>query len=54
VEDADLDRLNETAAILSDAATMRQRAESDAEIARGETVAAEKLAEAMRHGQATA
>jgi hypothetical protein len=54
VEDADLDRLDETAAILSDAATMRQRAESDAEIARGETASAEELAEAMRRGRASA
>jgi hypothetical protein len=53
VEDADLDRLDETAAILSDAATMRQRAESDAEIARGET-AAEEIAEATRRRRATA
>jgi len=43
----DLERLEETIAVLSDPATMRRLAESDAELARGETVSAEQLAEAM-------
>lgn len=45
----DLERLEETLAILSDPATMQRLAESDAEIARGELVSAEDLADAMRH-----
>ena len=44
----DVERLEETIAILSDPATMRRLAESDAEIARGEIVSAENLAEAVR------
>lgn len=40
-------QLDETIAILGDAATMRRLAESDAELARGETVSAEQLAEVM-------
>jgi PHD/YefM family antitoxin component YafN of YafNO toxin-antitoxin module len=44
----DLERLEETVSILSDPATMRRLADSDAEIARGETVSAEELAESMR------
>lgn len=44
----DLERLEETLAILSDPATMQRLAESDAEIARGEFVSAEDLADAMR------
>ncbi|KLL10298.1 prevent-host-death protein [Protofrankia sp. BMG5.30] len=44
----DLERLEETLAILSDPLTMRQLAESDAELARGEIVTAEELAEDMR------
>jgi prevent-host-death family protein len=43
----DLERLEETIAILSDPETMRRLAQSDAELARGETVSAEELAEAM-------
>lgn len=43
----DLERLEETIAVLSDPATLRRLAESDAELARGETVSAEELAEAM-------
>jgi prevent-host-death family protein len=50
----DLERLEETIAILSDPATMSRLAESDAEIARGETVSATELAEAMRRRRATA
>ncbi len=45
----DLERLEETLAILRDAETMRRLAESDAALARGEAVSAEELAEAMRH-----
>jgi prevent-host-death family protein len=44
----DLERLEETIAILSDPATMRRLADSDAELARGEIVSAEELAETMR------
>jgi antitoxin YefM len=44
----DLERLEETVTILSDPATMRRLADSDAELARGETVSADELAEAMR------
>jgi antitoxin YefM len=44
----DLEQLEETLAILRDAETMRRLAESDAELARGEVVSAEELAEAMR------
>ena len=44
----DLEGLEETVAILSDPATMQRLAKSDAEIARGEVVSAEDLADAMR------
>jgi prevent-host-death family protein len=44
----DLERLEETVAVLSDPATMRRLAESDAELARGEVVSADELAEVMR------
>ncbi|MCK9932038.1 type II toxin-antitoxin system Phd/YefM family antitoxin [Frankia sp. Mgl5] len=44
----DLERLEETIAILSDPLTMHQLAESDAELARGEVVTAEEIAEDMR------
>ena len=44
----DLERLEETLAILRDANTMARLASSDAELARGETVSAEDLAETMR------
>lgn len=44
----DIERLEETIAILSDPATMRRLAESDAELARGEVVTAEELAAAMQ------
>lgn len=49
----DLAALEETLEILRDAATMNRLAESDAELARGEHVSAEELAEALRrrHGQ---
>jgi antitoxin YefM len=44
---ADLERLEETLAVLSDPATLRRLVESDAELARGEAVSADELAEAM-------
>ena len=44
----DLERLEETLSILRDPATLRRLAESDAELARGEVVSAEDLAETMR------
>jgi prevent-host-death family protein len=43
----DLEQLEETIAVLSDPAAMRRLAESDAELARGEAVSADELAEAM-------
>ena len=48
----DLERLEETLEIMRDAATMNRLAESDAELARGEFVSAEELAEAMRQRRA--
>jgi prevent-host-death family protein len=45
----DLERLEETLAIIRDADTMRRLAESDAELARGEEVTADQLAETMRN-----
>jgi antitoxin YefM len=50
----DLEALEETLAILRDPATMRRLAESDAELARGEEVSAEELAEAMRRRKPSA
>jgi PHD/YefM family antitoxin component YafN of YafNO toxin-antitoxin module len=47
----DLEALEETLEIMRDAATMNRLAESDAELARGEFVSAEELAEAMRRRQ---
>lgn len=47
----DLEALEETLAIMRDPATMNRLAESDAELARGEYVSAEELAEAMRRRQ---
>jgi len=44
----DLERLEETLAILRDADTVSRLAKSDAELARGESVSAAELAEAMR------
>jgi antitoxin YefM len=44
----DLERLEETLAILRDSETVSRLAASDAELARGESVSAEELAEAMR------
>jgi antitoxin YefM len=48
----DLERLEETLAILRDAETMRRLAESDAELARGEEVTAAELSAAMRNRSA--
>ncbi len=48
----DLERLEETLAIMRDADTMRRLAESDAELARGEEVTAAELAEAIRNRSA--
>jgi antitoxin YefM len=44
----DLERLEETLAIMRDPETMRRLAESDAELARGESVSEAELAETMR------
>jgi prevent-host-death family protein len=48
----DLEALEETLEIMCDAATMNRLAEFGAELARGEYVPAEDLAEAMRQRQA--
>ena len=50
----DLESLEETIAILSDSETLRQLAESDAELARGEGETEKSLAEAMRRRRASA
>ncbi len=47
----DLEALEETLEIMRDAATMNRLAESDAELARGEYVSSDELAEAMRRRQ---
>ena len=44
----DLERLEETLEIFRDPETMKRLASSDAELARGESVSAEELAETMR------
>jgi antitoxin YefM len=44
----DLERLEETLAILRDAGTMTRLAGSDAELARGESISAAELAETVR------
>ena len=44
----DLERLEETLAIMRDPETMRRLTESDAELARGEAVSEAQLAEVMR------
>jgi antitoxin YefM len=44
----DLERLEETLAILRDTDTLKRLADSDAELARGEEVSADDLAETMR------
>ena len=48
----DLERLEETLAIIRDAGTMRRLAESDAELARGEDVTAADLATTIRNRSA--
>jgi antitoxin YefM len=48
----DLERLEETLEIIRDAATMNRLAESDAELARGEYISTEELAEVMRQRRA--
>jgi antitoxin YefM len=48
----DLEQLEETLAILRDADTMRRLASSDAELARGESVSADELAEVIRRRSA--
>jgi prevent-host-death family protein len=50
----DLEALEETIAILSDNAAVRQLSASDAELARGEGESEQELAEAMRRRRATA
>ncbi len=50
----DLKQLEETLAILSDPATMRRLAQSDVELARGEEVTADMLAETMRRRRGAA
>jgi PHD/YefM family antitoxin component YafN of YafNO toxin-antitoxin module len=50
----DLEELEETVAVLGDPATLRRLADSDAELARGEGVSAEQLAEAIRARRASA
>jgi antitoxin YefM len=47
-----LERLEESLEIMRDAAMMNRLAESDAELARGEFVSAEELAEVMRQRRA--
>ncbi|MGH3404945.1 MAG: type II toxin-antitoxin system Phd/YefM family antitoxin [Streptosporangiaceae bacterium] len=47
----DLERLEETLEILRDPETMKRLVSSDAELARGESVSAEELAETMRRRQ---
>lgn len=48
----DLERLEETLAIMRDPGTMRRLAESDAELARGEEVTAAELAGTIRRRSA--
>jgi antitoxin YefM len=50
----DLERLEETLAILRDADTMRRLDDVDAELARGETVSAEELAQVMPRRRSSA
>jgi antitoxin YefM len=50
----DLEQLEETLSILSDPATLRRLAESDAELARGEEVSAEDLAETLSRRRSSA
>jgi len=48
----DLDQLEESLEIMRDADTLRRLAQSDAELARGQDVSADDLAEAIRRRQA--
>jgi antitoxin YefM len=48
----DLEQLEETLAVLRDAGTMERLASSDAELARGESVSADELAEVIRQRSA--
>jgi antitoxin YefM len=50
----DLERLEETIAVLSDSDLLRQLAESDADLASGQVETADELAEAMRQRKTTA
>jgi prevent-host-death family protein len=50
----DLERLEETIAVLADSDLLRQLAESDADLASGQVETADKLAEAMRQRRTTA
>ena len=50
----DLEQLEETLAVLSDPATLRRLADSDAELAQGEVVSAEDLAETLRRRRSPA
>lgn len=50
----DLESLEETIAVLSDTAALRDLIEAEAEIARGEGESEEQLAEAMRRRSTTA
>ena len=50
----DLDAMEETIAVLSDAEALRQLAASDAELAANKGESEEALAEAMRHRRASA
>ena len=50
----DLAQLEDTLAILGDPATLRRLAESDAELARGEAVSADELAETIRRRRSPA
>jgi PHD/YefM family antitoxin component YafN of YafNO toxin-antitoxin module len=48
----DLDRLEESLAIMRDTDTRQRLTDSDAELARGEEVSADELAETIRRRQA--
>jgi antitoxin YefM len=50
----ELERLEETVAVLGDSATLRRLADSDAELARGEEVSADQLAEIIRARRSSA
>jgi antitoxin YefM len=50
----DLERLEETIAVLADSGLLRQMAESDADLASGQVETADELAQAMRQRKTTA